>query len=205
MNFNFRAPISTAVAVGFGGIVLLTYIFEFNEVRSTILGWVVIVSATALLIGLVNLLVVHFNKIRAGQNPLYSFFLIAALLISFTITLLQGAEGAGVQWMFEYIQIPIESSLMAVLAVTLTYASTQLLNRRPNLYSVIFVAFVVLTLVSTAPFLGVSIPFLSNTLRPWVAHVLAGAGARGILIGVSLGTIATGIRILIGADRPFGG
>jgi len=31
------------------------------------------------------------------------------------------------------------------------------------------------------------------------------AGARGILLGVSLGVIATGVRILIGSDRPYGG
>jgi hypothetical protein len=31
------------------------------------------------------------------------------------------------------------------------------------------------------------------------------AGARGILLGVALGTVATGLRILIGADRPYGG
>jgi len=31
------------------------------------------------------------------------------------------------------------------------------------------------------------------------------AGIRGILMGVALGSIATGLRILMGADRPYGG
>jgi hypothetical protein len=30
-------------------------------------------------------------------------------------------------------------------------------------------------------------------------------GARGILIGVSLGILTTGLRVLFGTDRPYGG
>jgi hypothetical protein len=29
------------------------------------------------------------------------------------------------------------------------------------------------------------------------------AGARGILLGVALGTVATGLRVLLGIDRPY--
>jgi hypothetical protein len=29
------------------------------------------------------------------------------------------------------------------------------------------------------------------------------AGVRGILLGVALGTIATGLRVLMGAERPY--
>jgi len=42
-------------------------------------------------------------------------------------------------------------------------------------------------------------------VRSWLAQVPAIAGARGLLLGVALGTVATGIRILIGVDRPYGG
>jgi len=31
-----------------------------------------------------------------------------------------------------------------------------------------------------------------------------GGGARGLLIGVALGTLLTGLRILFGIDRPYG-
>jgi hypothetical protein len=42
-------------------------------------------------------------------------------------------------------------------------------------------------------------------IRPFIAQVLAAAGARGILLGVALGTLTTGLRILFGVDRPYGG
>ena len=95
---------------------------------------------------------------------------------------------------------------MALLAVTLTYASIRLLRRRLNLLSIIFLITVLLVLIGTAslPFLG-EVPGLSGIVRPIITQVFAAAGARGILIGVALGTLATGLRILFGTDRPYGG
>ncbi len=203
---KIKSPFSTAVAIGSGLIVLLTYLInvdEINNVRKTLLGWVVIASAAALLVGLINLITVHINKIRQGKKPLYSFVLVTSAIITFSLTLALGPGHFIPQGIFQYIQIPVESSLMAVLAVTLTYASTRLLSHRPNLYSVVFLLTLIVTLLGTAPFFNIEIPFISELIRPFLSKVLAGAGARGLLIGVGLGTVATGIRILIGADRPF--
>jgi hypothetical protein len=46
---------------------------------------------------------------------------------------------------------------------------------------------------------------LGNMLYPWIAEVWALGGARGILIGVALGTLMTGLRVLFAIDRPYGG
>jgi hypothetical protein len=100
----------------------------------------------------------------------------------------------------------VEASLMALLAVTLTYASIRLLRRRLNLLSVIFLITALLVLLGTAPLplLG-NLPFVSDWLRPFLTQVMAASGARGILLGVALGTLTTGLRILLGSDRPYGG
>jgi hypothetical protein len=72
--------------------------------------------------------------------------------------------------------------------------------------SVIFLVTAWVILVGTAPwpFLG-DVPFFSDIVRPIIAQIPAAAGARGILIGVALGTLTTGLRILFGSDRPYGG
>jgi hypothetical protein len=41
-------------------------------------------------------------------------------------------------------------------------------------------------------------------LRAEIVQVLAVGGARGILIGVALGAIVTGLRVLLAAERPYG-
>jgi hypothetical protein len=40
-------------------------------------------------------------------------------------------------------------------------------------------------------------------IKDWVLEVPALAGARGILLGAALGTAATGLRVLLGIDRPY--
>jgi len=207
---RLKGPIvSVVIAIAIGFIVLLGYFFDFpilQNLRFVFMEWAVILAAVALLIGLINLASVHINKIReGGVTRLYSTVLIIALLGTFFLTLVMGLDNQWPQFVFNYVQVPIETSLMATLAISLAYASARLLQRRTNLLSIIFIITAVVVLLGTGTFLGIEIPWISDIVRPWIAQVPATAGARGILLGVALGTIATGLRLLVGADRPYGG
>jgi hypothetical protein len=41
-------------------------------------------------------------------------------------------------------------------------------------------------------------------IQEWIMAVPAMAGVRGILLGVALGAILTGVRLLLGVERPYG-
>jgi uncharacterized membrane protein len=70
--------------------------------------------------------------------------------------------------------------------------------------SIFFLLTAVLLLFGSATLPFGDIP-LFGTLARWVTQVWALGGVRGILIGVALGALTTGLRILFGADRPYGG
>jgi len=206
---NRILPAATAIATGI--LVLLGYFISLPilaDLRLTLLGWAVILAAFALFVGVINLLIVHSSKISQRQKGWgYSFILIIALVVTLAIGFLPtGYRDPGLSFVFKAIQLPVEASLIAVLTITLTYSSIRLLRQRPNLFSILFVVLALLILLGTAPLplLGY-LPVMGATLRPFIAQVLAGGGARGILIGVALGTLTTGLRILFGADRPYGG
>jgi hypothetical protein len=203
---RLRAPISTAVAVGNGLLLLVSLLFPgFESLRDRILGWAILLAAVAMLLGLVNLTLVHFNRIRQGESIAYSFILLAGLLITFVITLWQGRGGAGADWVFNSIQVPIETSLMALLAITLTQAIVRMVQQRNDLMSLIFAAVLLILLLGSAPLFGVELPIFTRSITPYINQTLSVGGARGLLLGVGLGTLLTGIRVLIGADRPYGG
>jgi hypothetical protein len=101
--------------------------------------------------------------------------------------------------------IPVEAALMGILTVTLLYAAIRLLRRRVDLMSVLFLLTAVLIVLGSATLPFGDMPLMGTIIRPWVTQVLAVGGARGILIGVALGTLTTGLRVLFGADRPYGG
>jgi hypothetical protein len=206
---KLRGILPTALAIASGILVLAGYFFAINvlgEIRLTLIGWAVIVAAFAVFAGTINLTLVHINKVRQREKGMaYSLILVAALILTFLLGLVLGPEDPKVSFIFNTFQLPVETSLMALLAVTLAVAGIRLLRRHLNLLSILFLATSLLVLLGTAPlpFLG-SIPF-SDSLRSFIAQVFAAGGARGILLGVALGTLTTGLRILFGADRPYGG
>jgi len=44
---------------------------------------------------------------------------------------------------------------------------------------------------------------LLPALREWLLSVPVSAGTRGLLIGVAIGIVVVGVRVLIGRDRTF--
>ena len=221
MKIQFRAPVAVAIAMGVGIIVLLGYFFGTNAegqlnilgiLRDYFLQGAVVVAGVALLVGVFNLASTHAKKIQQKDGAIYSTITIVALVITLLIgtydlvmTYWQGVPGLKwTRWLFENVQLPIEASLMAVLVVSLTFAATRLLSRRLSFMSAIFIFFVFLLLLTAIPAVSSRVEFLAG-IRGWILGVPAVGGARGILLGVALGVIATGLRVLLGTDRPYGG
>ena len=210
---KLKGVLPTAIAIASGLLVLAGYFFThlsnggtslLAQIQMNMLNWAIILAGFAILIGILNLFIVHLGKIRGKKkDSAYSLLLLLALITTFIFGLIKPAQ---VEIVFTTIQLPVEASLMALLAVTLTYASIRLLRSRFNLLSVIFLITALLILLGTAPlpFLGY-FPGISDWVRPFISYVLATSGARGILLGVALGTLTTGLRILFGADRPYEG
>jgi len=202
-------PITNAIiAIISGVLVLLGYFFPgvFKGIQSVLIGWAIIIAAFALLLGIYNLVRVHWKKVAIeGQNNIYSVVLLLSLLITVVVVGFSGPTGSWSLWIFNTFQVPVEVSLLAVLAVVLAYAGARLLSRRPKWYTILFLVTVVLVLFGSVPLFLIGNVAPLSALRDWLAQVPAVAGARGLLLGVALGTVATGIRILIGTDRPYGG
>ncbi len=99
--------------------------------------------------------------------------------------------------------VPVEAALMAILAVTLLYASIRLLRRRVDVMSVLFLIAAVVSLMAIMPTPFGPVPGDQAILG--FLGMFSGGGARGLLIGIALGTLLTGLRVLFGIDRPYGG
>lgn len=202
---NLRAPLSTAVAIGFGLLVLLgIFIPDLADLRNRILTWAMLLAAMALLLGLLNLFQVHYQRIRAKEKSVYSLVLIVAMVVTFALTLLQGSDSESAEWVFNYIVVPIETSLMAVLAISLTLAAARTFQHRTDLMNLVFIGTLLVLLLGAGPLFGMELPYFTRVLSPYINNVLALGAMRGLLMGVALGTITTGVRVLIGADRPYG-
>jgi len=201
-----------AVALAAGLFVLLGYFVQLKaiqDLRLTFLHWAVLLAGAALIVGLVNLVSVHWRKVGLLEEGwIYSAVLILALVITLGLGLFFGPDNAVALFIFSNFQLPVETSLMALLAVSLVVAGFRLVSRRRDLYTLIFLATALFVMVGTAPWplpgLG-TFEVVVRDLRAWISQVWAAGGARGILLGVALGATATGLRVLLGTERPYGG
>ena len=200
-----------ATAVGSGIFVLLGYFIDHEVIltlRLILMRWSVLLAAVALFLGLFNLLTVHWSKVSEQEKGWpYSAVLILAFLVTLILGLWFGPDNQTLLMLFNYIQLPVEASLMALLAISLAVAGFRLVSRRRDPFSLIFVVVAMLVLLGTGPWLVASdsdVYIMLGQLRNWVAQVWASGGARGILLGVALGAILTGLRVLLAVDRPYG-
>lgn len=198
--------VTAAFAIASGLIVLLGYFFaeQLGSLRIVLLDWAIIIAGMAVLVGIFNLVAVQMEKFRAREKGgTYGILLVISLLITFGLGLVFGSENPYLLLTMDAIIMPVEASLMAILAITLIYASIRLLRRRVDVMSVVFLIVAVLFLALSMPTPAGPIP--GNQIILNFLGMFSSGGARGLLIGIALGTLLTGLRVLFGVDRPYGG
>jgi len=199
----------TAIAIAVGLFVLLALFLPIrflDAIGAYFIDVAIIIAAFALFLGLVNVLRVHSRKIleRQRQWP-FSFVLMASMLIVLVIGLPappgqpSGPAQPIVQWLFDNVQAPIQASLSALLVFFVVTAALRLLRIR-NVESAIMLLVVLLVLAGQVT-IGL-VPVLPD-VKDWILDVPTMAGVRGILLGVALGALLTGIRLFLGVERPY--
>ncbi len=202
--------INTIIAIISGVIVLLGYFIPsplIQSMRQPLLDWAIILSGIAGLIAILNLVFsVHWKRLKEnGESKGFSFVLFIAFILTLIAGIFLGPSNTGFQKLVTAVQVPIESSLMAVLAITMAFSSIKMLQRQKNWMGFVFFLSVVIFLIINSGVLAFTtdIPVINDLLSGF--HQVPVAGARGILLGIALGSLATGIRVLIGSDRPYNG
>jgi hypothetical protein len=198
---------ATVLAIASGLIVLLGYFYPVQpllNLRLLLTSWALIIAAMTVLIGIYNLVAVHMERIRTGQKGAsYGAILVISLLITFGFGLAFGPNDLVMRGAMDAVIVPVEASLMAILAVTLIYASIRLFGRRVDVMSILFLVAAVLFLLVIMPTPAGPIP--GDQILLQFMGMFSRGGARGLLLGISLGALLTGLRVIFGVDRPYGG
>jgi hypothetical protein len=198
--------LSAMAAISAGIIVLLGYFVSIDplpDLRLLLTDWAIVIAGMAVLVGIFNLVAVQMEKIRTRQKGgVYGALLVLSLIATFGFGLLLGPDDPFIRMAVDAVIGPVEAALMSILAVTLIYASIRLFRRRMDATSVLFLVAAVVFMVAMMPTPFGPIP--GERIILFVEGAVARGGARGLLIGIALGTLLTGVRVLFGADRPYG-
>lgn len=205
------AAVTTAIAIGFGLLTLIgllagSSIPLVGTITDFLLQLIVITTATTILIGVLNLFGVHLRRVGRRETGWgYSLLVVISTLLVIGLAVLERAnvltgQPSITSILFETVQVSLESALAGLVLFALVYGAYRLTRRRLTWPAVLFVFVLLLLLVGALPLPGLG-PLAS--VRDWLLAVPVSAGARGILLGIALATVVTGVRVLIGQDRAY--
>lgn len=204
-----KRVLPTAIAIAVGIFVLVSILTPYPILDAFGIYFIdvaILLAAFAFFLGVLNLLRVHARKLRERPSDrLYSFVLLVVMLVVLVFGLppVEGQPSGPlqpvVQWLFENVQLPVQASLSALLVFLLITAAYRLLSLR-NAESAIMLIVALLVLLGQAA-VGIFPPL--SAVKDWIIAVPALAGVRGILLGVALGAVLTGVRLLLGIERPY--
>lgn len=202
-----RSILAIIILLSVALITLGGYLFEdfLAPILVLIVDWGLLILGTTLLMGIGYLQKTHIQRLFQSQK---GAFLSAVILLTFSFTLISGLilplQNEFFSQLILNIQVPVEASLLAVLAVVMFSASLRIIHTQGvNLLSISFLISALIALViKSGIFQSQSNPVATQILA--FVNRLPLAGARGILIGMALGGLLVGLRVLLAFDRPYG-
>jgi len=204
-------PLIIAFVVG-GTAVALYYIPHgaAQNLERDLARWDRIVAAFALLLGIHSLLRLHWGRVRrqeAGWG--YSTLVYLGFIAMLSTALYNNGSGPFVaqatsgpfQWLYHSVQVPADATMFSILAFFIASAAYRTFRARTPEAAILLVSAMVVMIgrVPIGAFISDMIPLTAQ----WLMAVPNMAAKRGILLGVSLGAIATSLRIIFGVERSY--
>lgn len=209
--FKRQLPLMVAFIFGLIGIVI-GYVphQSFEDLYTELVGWDRLLAAFALLLGMYSLLRMHFKRIERREKGFgFSIILWAGFMITFAAGVYNEgdwlfesrASHGSLSWIYDYIFKPAGATMFSVLAFFIASAAYRTFRARTTTAALLLIAALVVMIgqVPVGDMISPRIPELST----WLMEVPNAAVKRGIFLGVSLGVVATSLRIIFGVERAY--
>lgn len=212
MNF-LKRTIPLFIAFVMGTLMALQYYVPHKlsqNLLEVVTRWDRIIAGFSVFIGAYSLLHLHWTKIkRKVEGWGYSVFVYIGMTITVIFGLFNGGkffwnnkqDGTMFDWLYHNIQVPAGATIFSILAFFIASAAYRTFRARTKESTVLLVAAIIVMLgrVPIGNYISQYIPAMAD----WIMAVPNLAAKRGILLGVSLGAIATSIKIIFGIERSY--
>lgn len=166
--------------------------------------WLRIITGFGMLLGIASLCHIHYQKIKsltAGWG--YSAIVFVSMIVTTLVGLWAGGEeeGTGLGWVYNYMLVPLQGTMFSILAFFVASAAYRAFRARTKEATVLLLA-AIIVMAGRVP-LGEYIFAPISSVSDWILNVLNTGARRGIIIGISLGVIATSLKIILGIERSY--
>jgi hypothetical protein len=213
-----RREVPLLLTMAFGLLMIIDFFvphYLVANVAQSFRDWAIIVIAFSFTLGTANVIRINAQKIsRRDRDWQYSIGLLAGLFVMTFLGLAFGVAdtgGAGGVFnnMFLYMYTPMQATMFSLLAFYIASAAFRSFRVR-SLEATLLAVTAVLVMIGRVP-IGNAIseilqlpPSLSlGSIQAWIMDYPNLAAKRAILIGAALGSIATGLKIVLGIERNY--
>lgn len=161
-----------------------------------------IIFAFTLLVGVLSFLKINLSSIQRGEDRAYRIVGLIGLFAMPVLALGWGLRGGSpFMWVFENIQVPMQSTVFALLAFFVASAAFRGFRARSTQATILLLSALIM-LISRST-IGDIIWDRIPQAADWIRNVPSMSARRAILIGIGLGSLTTSLRVIIGIERTW--
>ena len=161
-----------------------------------------IIFGFAILVGAASFIKVNLQAIDRDDHRWYQLLSIAGL-VDMPVTAAVWGRGSDspFMWIFDNVQIPLQSTVFALLAFFVASASFRGFRARSVPAGILLFAalMVLISRSAVGEYLWSQFPAATD----WIRNTPSMAARRGILIGIGLGSLTTSLRVILGIERAW--
>lgn len=209
MSSTIRRSLPLVITFIAGLLAIGDYYFKVKDFNDFITQWmkfVNIAAAFAVIIGYVTLTRIHARRLSQRREGWYNSVALLVGMYAFYLLGVVFSEGkftahpAYTYW-FNNLYVPLDATIFSMLAFYIASAAYRAFRMRTVEATILLVS-AVLVMLGRAP-VGPAIWPTFGPLTSWIMAVPNSAGMRGITIGIALGVMSMGLRVLLGRERGY--
>lgn len=179
---------------------------SLQSIATSLNEWAVVIGAFALGLGAYSLLTRHVIIIVSRKsNWPYSIVLLMTMSLFVLVGLITGSiTSKEYVLIYSTIKQPISTTLYGINAFFIASASFRAFRAKSWESAILLVA-AIFMMLKNAPIGGVISPIIP-AIADIIWDISANTGMRALLIGIGIGTLSLGLRVIIGQEKtPVGG
>lgn len=204
-----KKEVPLAIAFTMGLSVVLAMFFKsvtwLTAWKVVLDDWFQIISAWAVMVGVINLVQVHSRHIRdrSASRPKSIFLIICMFaMMFFGLFIAKNSTNTNWQWAYKNILSPMNATVYSTFGVFTASAAYRTFRWR-NLEAGVMMIAAIAMMVGRVPLGNLLFGSGVASFADWLQNVPTAASMRGLQMGAVIGGIVTALRMMIGLERGY--
>lgn len=194
-----RSEIPMIITLVVGLLILGANFFDVNALTNAanlLVGWGSSLAAFSIFYGTFTLYLFFYKRVsERDEDWMFYGWALVILTITFIIGLIPPfGDNEWINWVLFYVRAPTRATLSALSGLSIMSAVYRSMRARSFEASIFMIACIIMICRNSELF-GL------EPIGDWVFNYVMVSGTRAIIIGAGIGTIALGVRTLLGKER----